>query len=100
MGVATVEITQTGRGGRIIYREGQIVIRFDWEFAGSDRVLALVFGSTARAWDENHPAARGRQAEIYDRVGAEIIGQKAPGSVCEIDLEKGLITVMDPGSAR
>jgi hypothetical protein len=98
MAEATVEITQSGPGGQIFYHEDQVVIRFHWEFAGSQQALALVFGSPARTWNEEHPGAKGRQAEIYDKVCAEIIRQKASGSLCEIDLEDGLITVMRPSS--
>jgi len=98
MAQATVEITQSGPAGQIIYREDRIAIRFDWEFAGTERALAFVYGLPARAWDERHPGARGRQSEIYDMVCAEIIRQKAQGSVCEIDLVGGVITVMRPSS--
>jgi hypothetical protein len=94
-----VEISQNGRAGQILYYEDQTLIQFDWEFAGSPRALVLVFGSPARVWDEKHPEARGRQAEIYGRICAEIIRQKAPESSCEIDLEDGMITVISPGAS-
>jgi hypothetical protein len=94
----TVEIIQNGRGGSILYYEDRVLVRFSWEFAGSPEALVLVFGSPARAWNEDYPTAQGRQAEIYDAVSAEIVRQKAPGSLCKIDLEDGVITVMQRGS--
>jgi hypothetical protein len=99
MAESRVEISQNGRAGQILYYEDQTVIRFDWEFAGSPRALVLVFGSPARVWDEKHPGARGRQAEIYGTICAEIVRQKAPESSCEIDLEDGVITVISPSAS-
>ena len=68
----TVEITQSGRGGSITYREGENTVAFDWEF-GASPAIALIFGPTAQAWDRQYPWAAGRQAEIYDFVGAEAV---------------------------
>ena len=84
----SVEITQTGPGGAILYQEDRFAVRFSWEFA-SPPALALVFGPPARSWEG------ARQAEIYEFVAAEIVRQQAPGRAYEIDLEAGIITILE-----
>ncbi len=96
---ATVEIATSGRGGSIHYREGGNTAAFDWEFAASP-AIALIFGPTAQAWDQQYPWAAGRQAEIYDFVGAEVVRQKAEGARCEVDLESGTISVIQDSRAQ
>src|SRR5262245_5096018 len=91
---ATVEITQSGRGGSISYREGGNTAVFDWEF-GASPAIALIFGPTAQAWDRQHPWAAGRQAEIYHFVGAEAVRQQAEGARFEVDLDGGTISVLE-----
>jgi hypothetical protein len=94
-----VEITTSGRGGTITYREGGHAIAFDWEFAMSP-VLALVWGPRRADWDAQCPWASGRQASIYDCVGAEVVRQKAPDGGFECDLERGELTIFDPTATR
>ncbi len=89
----TVEITTSGRGGSILYREGDHTATFDWEFA-MPPALALIFGTTAQHWDHNHPWAAGRQAGIYDIVAEEVVRQKASGSDFEVDLATGTLTII------
>jgi len=89
----SVEITETGPGGAILYQEDRLAVRFSWEFATSP-ALVLVFGPSARGWEG------ARQAEIYDFVAAEIVRQRAPGRAYEIDLEEGVITILDRATAR
>lgn len=84
----SVEITQTGPGGAILYQEDRFSVHFSWEFA-SPPALALIFGPPARSWEG------ARQAEIYDFVAAEIVRQQAPGRAYEIDLEAGVITILE-----
>ncbi len=94
-----VHITITGRGGGITYREGDHRIEFDWEFAMSPAV-ALIWGPQRAEWDGQYPWARGRQAAIYDIVGAEIVRQKASGGAFEYDLELGHLTILNETGAR
>jgi hypothetical protein len=95
----TVEIAQSGRGGSITYREGGDTAAFDWEF-GTSSAIALVFGPTAHVWDRQYPWAAGRQAEIYDFVGAEAVRQKAPDARFEVDLDGGTISVLEGSRAE
>lgn len=92
-GDGSVEITETGPGGSVLYVEDRLVVRFSWEFARSP-ALVLVFGPPARGWEG------ARQAEIYDFVAAEIVRQKAPGRAYEIDLKEGVITILDRATDR
>src|SRR5262245_21868223 len=91
---ASAEITTSGRGGSIRYREGETTAAFDWEFAASP-AMALIFGPTAAVWDLRYPWAAGRQAEIYAFVGAEAVRQKAAEARFEVDLERGTISVLE-----
>jgi len=88
-----VEITQSGRGGTIYYHEETRTISFEWEFAASP-ALAVIRGPSAAVWDQMHVWAAGRQEEIYDLVGAEVLRQKAPGYKFSADLENGTITIL------
>src|SRR5215470_13659782 len=96
---ATVEIATSGRGGSIFYREGENTAAFDWEF-GASPAIALIFGPTAQTWDRQHPWAAGRQAEIYDFVGAQAVRQKAAGARFDVDLESGTISVLEDSPAK
>ena len=89
----SVEITEAGAGGSILYAEDRFAVRFSWEFARSP-ALVLVFGPPARGWEG------ARQAEIYAFVAAEIVRQKAPGRAYEIDLDEGVITILEHATAR
>lgn len=91
--MATVEIEQTGRGGSIYYHEKEHTITFGWEFA-MPPALALIFGPTSQIWDSAHPWAAGRQREIFELVGAEIVRQKAPGYYFDYDVESGLMSIL------
>jgi len=88
-----VEITTSGRGGQIIYREGAHAITFDWEFAMSP-ALALVYGPRRADWDATYSWAAGRQASVYDFVGKEIVRLQAPDRRFEYDLEEGTLTIV------
>ena len=88
-----VEITTSGRGGTISYREGRNLASFDWEFGGGD-ALAILIGPKSEHWDLQNPWATGRQAEIYEFVGAEVIRQQAPGYSADIDLANGFVTIL------
>jgi hypothetical protein len=94
-----VDITISGRGGGITYREGGHRIEFDWEF-GMSPAVALVWGPKRVEWDGQYPWASGRQAAIYEVVGAEIVRQKAPGGAFEYDLELGHLTILNETGAR
>ena len=96
---ASVEITQSGRGGSITYREGENTAGFDWEF-GASPAIALIFGPTAEVWDRRYPWAAGRQAEIYDFVASEAVRQQAESAQFEVDLPSGTISVLERAHAK
>lgn len=89
----TVELIQSGNGGGIVYREVDNIIKFSWEFAMLPS-LALIFGPSARAWDNNYPWASGRCVAIYNAIGAEIVRQQAPGGSYSVDLDNGMIDII------
>ena len=104
-----VDISDGGRAGSITYREALHSASFDWEFALSP-ALAMITGPKARDWDRLCPWAAGRQEEVFAYVASEVIRQKAAGCTPEIDLDAGVITLLEaratgrgqrrPGSSR
>jgi hypothetical protein len=94
----TVEIETSGRGGSIYYREGEQVIRFDWEFALPPAIV-LIFGREAKYWDVAFPWAAGRQAAIYDFVGAEVVRQKAASARFDANLDSGILEILSGGGS-
>lgn len=95
----TVEISQSGRGGSIYYREGDNTITFGWEFA-LPPALALIFGTEAKHWEHQHPWVAGRQKEIFELVAEEVIRQKAPGSDFESEPDTGSLTILMAAFAK
>ena len=91
-----VDISTSGRGGSIYYREGEQRIAFDWEFALPPAIV-LIVGPKSDGWDSAYPWASGRRAEIFDFVGAEVVRQQVAGGGFEVDLESGVIEVLRPG---
>ncbi len=79
-----VDIHEHGRSGIIDYREGANSASVEWEFGGGD-VVAIVMSVSAAKWDRMFPWAAGRQREILERIGAELVAQKAPGCVVDFD---------------
>jgi hypothetical protein len=88
-----VEISSSGGGGSIYYREGENTADFDWEFAASP-ALALIYGANSETWGQCYPWAAERQAEVFDFVAQEAVRQQAPSCGLEIDLEGGNITII------
>jgi hypothetical protein len=95
----TVNITTTGRGGGITYREGEHRVEFNWENAMSP-ALALIWGPRRDEWDATFPWAIGRQQVIFDFVGSEVVRQKAADGAYEFDLELGHMTILNETGAR
>ena len=87
-----VEIVTSGRGGAIVYREGDHTVDFGWEFA-MPPALALLFGPSAIQWAHAMPWAIGRRAEIFDTVGREVVRQQVPDGEFIVDLDTGIIQI-------
>ena len=90
----TVEITTTGRCGKVIYREGRHEAFFDWEFGGGDVVAIISIGS-ADAWNTEFPWAADRRPEVGARLAAEVIRQKATTCVAAFDETWGSILLRE-----
>ncbi|HSB94868.1 MAG TPA: hypothetical protein VLC91_00355 [Spongiibacteraceae bacterium] len=91
----TVEIINDGRGGSIIYREGDNSIDYSFELAMPPSIV-LIFGPSGRSWDRNYSWAAGRCEAIYNAVGAEVVRQKVMGGRYTIDIDgtTGIIDVI------
>ena len=88
-----IEIVSEGRGGSIVYREGEQHINFSYELA-MPPAIALVFGPPSRPWDRNFPWAAGRCTEIYEFVGAETVRQQAAGGSFTIDFDNNMMEIL------
>jgi hypothetical protein len=87
----SVAITDSGRGGSILYREGSLELRFDWEFGGS--CLALIWGSALRYLRDSGGLSPERAREILEFVAGETVAQKAAGHPFAIDEQQCEITI-------
>jgi hypothetical protein len=79
-----IDIHEHGRSGIIDYREGDHRASVEWELGGGE-VVAIVTSVSTKAWSRMFPWAAGRQREILERIGAELIARKAPGCVVDFD---------------
>ncbi|MBL8696460.1 MAG: hypothetical protein JNJ88_20350 [Planctomycetes bacterium] len=83
----SVQIQENGRSGHVIYQEGAQKLSFYWEFGGGDVVVVIQTGSAAD-WSR-HGWALGRRREILQFTADEVIRQKAPSCLAEIDEARG-----------
>ncbi|MCF0069986.1 hypothetical protein LZD49_05855 [Dyadobacter sp. CY261] len=74
----TVEYTQDGRGGIIYYKEGDINIRFDWEFGGGNAVV-IFYIPEIKYWEAQTRTPLSRRDEILRFVCEQVIRDQAPG---------------------
>ena len=98
-GKPSVEITGTGRSGRVIYREAGGELTFHWEIGGRD-AIAIIQTGTREAWNAQYRWAAGRRSEILRFVAAETARQKAPGARVEIDEKAGDIVLRQVSPSR
>lgn len=87
-----VEIAENGRCGNVIYWEPAGSLRFYWEFGG--RALAIIEVGTQAEWNQHHPWAAPRRAEILKRVADEVIRQRAPRSTARLNEERGTLDIL------
>jgi len=80
-----------GRGGYISYYEGPRAVSFYWEFGGGGDVAVIVHVGRTSGWCNQYPWAAGRQREILVRVAQEVIRQRAPECMSDIDESGGYI---------
>jgi hypothetical protein len=87
-----VEIITGGRDGQIGYYEGSHSASFYWEFGSAD-VLVIIHIGKPSTWGSQFPWAADRQREISERVAQEVIRQRAPACVADIDERSGHIYI-------
>lgn len=88
----SVTITDHGREGEVIYREGSRAITGYQEFGGAS-VVAIVSMGSVDEWRTHHAWAVDRRTQILRYIADEVIRQKAPGCSVEIDDVSGNIIV-------
>jgi hypothetical protein len=94
----TVTIEEKGRSGLIRYQEGESSALFYWEFGGGSAVV-LISPRDPGQWDQIHPWASGRKAEIMENVARDVCRQKAPACSFKIDADYSCITILEPSKS-
>ena len=84
----SVSIIEQGREGRVRYSEGGRSLDGYWEFGGGD-VVAIVNAGTREDWSRMHPWAVEQRAGILRFIADEVIRQRAPACIAEIDEQRG-----------
>ena len=71
-----VEIGE-GRGGWVVYREGERSARFAWQLAGKEGTLvSWIVVPTEKHWPGEVPWAADRRDEILERIARDVMRQK------------------------
>ncbi|MCF0062981.1 hypothetical protein MUK70_07595 [Dyadobacter chenwenxiniae] len=92
-GVSTpaVTYTQDGRGGKIFYRNSEIAIDFDWEFAAGNAVVLFLIPEE-KYWEIQTKTPLSRRDEILSFVANQVIKDQAPG--CRFEVYSNHITII------
>jgi cation transport regulator ChaB len=85
--------TQDGRGGKVIYTEGETTLEFDWEFAGGNGV-AIIFVPQNKYWEAQTGIPLEERMEILEFVGQQAVKDKAPECIYEIS--DGFVEILYP----
>lgn len=93
-----VSIEDQGRCGTVTYHEAGKQLACYWEFGGDDVVVFVGCGNVAD-W-ARHPWALARRAEILKYIADEVVRQKAPTCLAQIDQATGNILLRQAGTAR
>jgi hypothetical protein len=86
----SVSITDQGRSGFVVYQDHSGSLRFYWDFGGADVVVTLQVTDPA-AWAAGPAWPIDRRADVLRFVAAEVIRQKAPGCLAEIEEAAGVL---------
>ncbi len=95
----SVMIVQNGRDGSVRYADGLRSIEGYWAFGGNDVVTIVSMGSRDD-WAQAHEWAVDQRAGVLRFVADEVIRQRAPTCVAEIDELGGHILLRIGGAGR
>lgn len=80
---ATLDIIESGRGGTILFQQGENILTFHWEFGGG-KTLALIFVPDERRWEAQTGLSLKDRMPILEWVARQVISRKAEGHVYTI----------------
>lgn len=86
-----LEYTQDGRGGSIYYKEGEVIIHFDWEFGGGNAV-AIIYIPEVKYWEPRTGTPLSRRDEILAFLSEQVIRDRAPG--CSYKIYSNSISIL------
>lgn len=89
--IPEVTYSQDGRGGKIFYQSGDIVIDFDWEFAIGNAVVYFLVPEE-KSWEARTNTPLSRREEILTFVAQQVIRDQAPG--CHFQMFSDHITIV------
>lgn len=92
----SVIIEDRGREGTVRYSEPQGAIECYHEIGGGSAVASVRVGTEAE-WLARHPWAVARRAEILERIGSELVRQRAPSCSVLVDEESGWMHLVPRG---
>lgn len=92
----SVSVEERGREGVVRYRDSEVGLSFPFEFGGGE-ALALISVGTAEEWAQRHPRIAARRTEILERIGVELLRQRAPACRAVMDEGRGCLQIL--GSA-
>jgi len=70
-----LRIKRRGRGGPIVYAEGEFLIEFDFELGNA----GIIYCPPGKTWDRDFPWAAGRRSEVIARVADEFVRREFRG---------------------
>jgi len=88
---AHVSYAQEGRGGYVIFHREDLVLRWWWEFGGSEDVVAIISIPTAEKWEASTRIPLAERQEVLDFVGRRVVRDQAFGGSYSIGEQDILI---------
>ena len=88
-----IDVTTSGRSGRIHFRDGENAHTFDWEFGGRN-VVVTIYVPRPAVWTTVTPWPLERRTEILTRMATDVANQKCAG--CAIEVTDGWVNLLEP----
>lgn len=76
---AHVTYTQEGRGGFVVFHREDLVLRWWWEFGGSEDVVAIISVPSEEVWEATTRIALAGRQEVLEFVGRRAVRDQAFG---------------------
>ncbi|SDI49274.1 hypothetical protein ACRQ5D_00685 [Mucilaginibacter sp. P25] len=78
-----LEYIDNGREGYVIYRDGDIKLKFLYELAAG-RYVALIYIPTAESWFEKTGIPINNRHQIIEFIACQVVKDRAPNATYEL----------------